>query len=207
MPLVDANTGTIAVAQTPDPVECNRIQPEGLDDSLYTCAPAPLLGVVAAGDLIDDNTQMRFRVAGSDIIGSVDAGPIAAPPTLEPTESFDAFMRDFDPKTEVVAEWIPNEADLAVVEIIARLNDNSRVAQILCLEPMQNGRVTIPAAAMSFVPEAESPFNPLIIITSVLAVNTARDDRAGWGGYLSGLGRGTTHMACRGPGNASCSPE
>ncbi len=208
VPLVDISTAA-PPAPVANPLECNQV-PTPLGEDIYQCG-APTLGVVASADnMIGDETQLTFRAEGSDIIGPIEAGPIAAPPILRPTPAFEAVMKNFDPKVPVVAEWELDsdvlQADLAVVEIIARLGDNSQAAQILCLEPIESGRVEIPEIPLGFIPESNAPQNPLIIITSLMAVNTAREDSAGWGGYLAGAGRGTTHFSCRSIMNFSCSP-
>lgn len=161
----------------------------------YVCE-MPNVALVPRGTSVL-NQQAVVSTAGGVDIGAFTSRPVETPPTLTASGAFNLFAID---PSAIVAEWVPVAAPLALIEVIAQLADGSIGAQILCLEPMSSGRKVIPPAALELIPAVQSPANPLLIITTLAAVNVDSSPDEGWGGYLVGVGRGSVGMSCRIPG-------
>ena len=193
---VSGNTGTATIR---NPITCTQID----DDPFYQAGTQPLetdirhncdspaLGAYDPRQTIfGPGTSVTISATGGTQSGAFVASGLLPPPALSPTESFD--LNAVDTRGPITAQWIPVEAPLALVEIIATRADGFGV-QILCLELMSTGQVTIPDGALALAPEPTAGPPPLgnfvTVITSMAAVNSATSNE-GWGTYLVGVGRG-----------------
>ena len=160
----------------------------------YQCE-MPRVGVLnTPARLIDPGGEVVISVSGGADIAPFRSRGLRAPPVLTAAGSFD--LTAVNPAS-IVAEWMPAEAPLVLIEIIAQRSDGSAGAQILCLEPMPSAQKALPTGALALIP-SPTDATPLLIITTIAAVNFESSRDEGWGGYLVGVGRGSMGVSCRG---------